>query len=289
MLRLLLVFLVASLSLNTLHCQSLYTPRDVKEAYKKSTRSPDGRPGSNYWQNKGRYEITLNANPPDRTIRGAETITYTNNSPDTLKTLVFRLTVNIHKPGAIRMGTANSEYLGSGVTIDQYTENGQPRTWNNNPRDGSWKQIRLGTPLLPHDSVRLSIGWHYEISLESGREGMIDSTTYFLAYAYPRVAVYDDYAGWDRIDFNDMQEFYNDFNDYTLHVKVPANYIVWATGNLQNPDAVLTAPYAKKLAGSMTSDNIISATYHRRCTSRGRMDTPRRMWARVATSMSRSM
>jgi len=256
--RTLLCFLFAFLGLNTLKSQSLYIPRDIKEAYKKGTRSPDGRPGSRYWQNKGRYDITLNANPPDRTVRGTETITYFNNSPDTLKTLVFRLTVNIHKPGAVRMGTANPDYLSSGVTIDSYAENGKPGTWRNSPRDGSWKQLRLGAPLLPHDSVRLNIDWHYEISLESGREGMIDSTTYFLAYAYPRVAVYDDYAGWDRIDFTDMQEFYNDFNDYTLRVKAPANYIVWATGDLQNPDAVLTPAYAKKLAGSMTSDNIVT-------------------------------
>ncbi|HEY4108898.1 M1 family metallopeptidase [Puia sp.] len=257
MLRALLLFPLTLFSLYTLYAQSLYTPRDIKEAYRKGTRSPDGRPGNHYWQNKGRYDITLDANPPGRTIRGAETITYFNNSPDTLKTLVFRLTANIHKPGAVRMATANPDYLTSGVTIDSYAENGQTRTWRNSPRDGSWKQIRLGAPLLPHDSIRLNIGWHYEISLESGREGMIDSTTYFLAYAYPRVAVYDDYAGWDRIDFTDMQEFYNDFNDYTLQVKVPANYIVWATGDLQNPDAVLTPAYAKKLAGSMTSDNII--------------------------------
>lgn len=256
--RTLLCFLFTFLGLNTLKSQSLYIPRDIKEAYKKGTRSPDGRPGSRYWQNKGRYDITLNANPPDRTVRGTETITYFNNSPDTLKTLVFRLTVNIHKPGAVRMGTANPDYLSSGVTIDSYAENGKPGTWRNSPRDGSWKQLRLGAPLLPHDSVRLNIDWHYDISLESGREGMIDSTTYFLAYAYPRVAVYDDYAGWDRIDFTDMQEFYNDFNDYTLRVKVPANYIVWATGDLQNPDAVLTPAYAKKLAGSMTSDNIVT-------------------------------
>jgi hypothetical protein len=68
---------------------TLYTPREVKIAYKKGTRSPDGRPGPNYWQNHGRYEITINAAPPDRLIRGTEKITYFNNSPDTLKDYRF--------------------------------------------------------------------------------------------------------------------------------------------------------------------------------------------------------
>ena len=61
---------------------------------------------------------------------------------------------------------------------------------------------------------------------------MIDSTTYYLAYFYPRVAVYDDYNGWDTMDFTDAQEFYSDFNDYDVTVTVPANYVVWGTGTL---------------------------------------------------------
>ena len=86
---------------------------------------------------------------------------------------------------------------------------------------------------------------------------MIDSTTFYLAYFYPRVAVYDDYNGWDTLPFFDAQEFYNDFNDYTLNVTVPKNYIVWATGTLQNPDQVLQPEYAKRLQASMTSDSTI--------------------------------
>src|SRR6185437_6356910 len=69
--------------------QSLYMPRTVKEAIRKGTRSLDGKPGPNYWENHGRYSISLTAAPPDRTIRGTEQISYSNNSPDTLKSLVF--------------------------------------------------------------------------------------------------------------------------------------------------------------------------------------------------------
>ena len=75
-------------------------PRDVKAAFAKGTRSPDGRPGPAYWQNRGRYNIAITALPPDRTIRGDEQITYFNNSPDTLRNPVIKLFINIHKPGA---------------------------------------------------------------------------------------------------------------------------------------------------------------------------------------------
>ncbi|GAC1705403.1 MAG: hypothetical protein NVS9B7_10730 [Flavisolibacter sp.] len=86
---------------------------------------------------------------------------------------------------------------------------------------------------------------------------MIDSTTYFLAYFYPRVAVYDDYQGWDTNEFNELLEFYNDFNDYSFTVEVPKNYIVWATGALQNPESVLNPEFQKRLTESMGSDKAI--------------------------------
>ena len=258
MLRSILFGLLLAVSLPHANSQSLYIPRNVEQAFKKGTRSPDGRPGSNYWQNAGRYTINVTAAPPDRTVKGSEQITYINNSPDTLRNIVIKLILNIHKPGALRYGAAGADYLTTGTRIDAYTENGQSKPWNSNDQEGTWRPVRLSRPLLPHDSVQLGFDWHYQISLESNREGMIDSTTFFLAYFYPRVAVYDDYNGWDRLDFTDQQEFYNDFNNYVLNVTVPKNYIVWATGTLQNPDAVLMPAYAKKLAASMSTDSILS-------------------------------
>jgi hypothetical protein len=69
-----------------------------RKPYAKGTRSIDGKPGKNYWQNHGRYNINITAMPPDRTIKGNETITYINNSPDTLRRPVIKLFINIHKP-----------------------------------------------------------------------------------------------------------------------------------------------------------------------------------------------
>jgi len=84
----------------------LYMPRSIKRTYQKGTRSLDGRPGPKYWENHARYSIGVTALPPDRNIRGTEQITYFNNSPDTLKSLVLKLFINIHKPGAPRAGGA---------------------------------------------------------------------------------------------------------------------------------------------------------------------------------------
>ena len=238
MTRLLLTCTIFSLAIVAADAQALYKPRNIEEAYKKGTRSANGLPGPKYWQNFGRYNITVSAAPPDRTIKGTEEITYINNSPDELRNLVIKLILNIHKPSALRYNDVSDAYFTSGLQVDGFDINGTPVQWEDPQFHFTWQDIQLPNPLLPHDSVKLSFSWHYDISYQSNREGMIDSTTFFLAYFYPRIAVYDDYNGWDRLDFTDQQEFYNDFNDYTLNVRVPDNYIVWSTGTLQNADEV---------------------------------------------------
>lgn len=69
----------------------LYIPRDIKKAYTNGTRSMDGQPGKNYWQNRATYIINIDAQPPSRNIKGSEDIMYVNNSPDTLPSLVIKL------------------------------------------------------------------------------------------------------------------------------------------------------------------------------------------------------
>ncbi len=248
---------LCSLFLLQLQAQNLYMPREIKQAYTKGTRSPDGKPGSKYWQNFGKYNISVTLTPPGRTVKGVEQITYLNNSPDTLKRLNMKLILNIHRPGASRDGGASLDYLTEGIQVDSFLVAGQKKKWDNKTAATTNQAVGLAKPLLPHDSVKLDITWHFDLSKESGREGVIDSTSFYLAYFYPRVSVYDDYQGWDRVEFVDSKEFYNDFNNYTLSVTVPKNYVVWATGTLQNPAQVLQPEFAKRLSASMTSDSTI--------------------------------
>jgi hypothetical protein len=257
MIRFVLFLLFAGFTFANLEAQPLYMPRDIQKSFAKGTRSMDGRPGKNYWQNRGRYMITVTATPPEKTIYGTEQITYINNSPDTLRNLAFKLIVNIHKPGAPRLGGAGPDYLTSGVHIDSFVVNGKAQQWNDNPNFFTTVPVRLGKPLPAHDSIQLFIKWHYDVLVQSNREGMIDPTTFFLAYFYPRVAVYDDYQGWDQTTFNDALEFYNDFNDYTINVQVPKNYVVWGTGTLLNPTSVLQPAVASRFTQSLTSDKLI--------------------------------
>ncbi|MEO6232469.1 MAG: M1 family metallopeptidase [Ferruginibacter sp.] len=237
--------------------QSLFMPENIKAAYEKGTRSMDGKPGKNYWQNTGHYNIEVQVSPPSKAVQGSETITYINNSPAPVKNIVIKLIMNIHSPGAARQRAASANYLTTGIHIDEFLENGKEGKIRD-AKASTWTTATLASPVATGDSVQLSFKWHYDLSEESGREGKLDSTSFFLAYFYPRVAVYDDTHGWDRMDFTDAQEFYNDFNDYTVAVTVPKNFLVWGTGDLLNAADVLQPAFLSKFNKSLTSDAVIN-------------------------------
>jgi len=244
------------ISSNYLSAQSLYMPRNITNAYKNGTRSMDGNPGKNYWQNEGKYDINVTVTPETKIVSGVEKIVYSNNSPDTLKFLAIRFVNNVHKPEAPRGSYTSDNFFTTGLDIQSLSINNQDykvdsKNW------GTVEAVRLKEPLLPHSTAELNIAWNYPLAKQDGREGQIDSTTFYVAYSYPRISVYDDYNGWDFIPHSLRQEFYNDFNDYNLSVKVPKNYVVWATGDLLNPDEVLQPAIAKRLKDSYTSDDVI--------------------------------
>ena len=250
------VFIFASTALG----QQLYMPRNVAKAFAAGTRSPDGKPGAKYWQNKGVYNISLSVAPPNKTITGSEEITYTNSSPDTLERLVFRLQLNEHQPEAPREVPTDSAYFTSGVHIDEYTENGKKKDFPE-ITGLTYFPMKLDQKLAPGQSVKLTFKWHVDLAEHSqrtgGREGIIDPTTFFIAYWYPRVAVYDDTNGWDTVFFTGGHEFYNDFNDYTFQVTAPKNFVVWGTGDLLNPDEVLQPLILDRFKKSFTTDDVV--------------------------------
>jgi hypothetical protein len=239
-----------------LNAQKLYMPRNIKIAYDNGTRTMQGPPGKNYWQNHGKYEINETITPSTRIVSGEENIAYTNNSPDTLRVLVIRFVNNVHKPTSPRGSQTSEDFFTTGLDITSFSVNGQ--SYNVNSKNwGTAGVVRLKEPLLPNSSVNVNISWNYPLSKQDGREGEIDSGTFYVAYSYPRISVYDDYNGWDVIPHTLRQEFYNDFNDYTLSVKAPKNFVVWATGDLENPDEVLQPAFSKRLKDSYTSDDVI--------------------------------
>jgi hypothetical protein len=244
----------------------LTLPRHVQRAYDAGSRSLDGKPGPNYWQNDSVYDISVEVSPPDRRVTGTETITYTNSGPNPLPAIVVRLYLNAHLPGAAIETARTADWLTEGIVIDRFAIGGEDVAWEPILFGNTVQAVLLEEPLPPGESIELAFDWHYDLALEPDKEGVVDPTTFFLAYFFPRVSVASDTdwnqtgPGWDLQEFTytSGREAWNDFGDYTVAVTVPKDYVVWATGELQNPDEVLQSDAAERLAASMTGDEVVT-------------------------------
>lgn len=241
----------------------MFIPLDIKKAYENKTRSLDGRPGENYWQNSADYRISATLDPDNYKITGSEEITYKNNSPDTLKNLVVRLYQDLFRKGAARDFQIDPDDLTDGVTISRFVVNGSPVELDPvKPgaagRYGTNLEVRLPAPIGPKNEARIEIDWSLSIPRKIQlRMGCYDPAIFFIAYWYPQIAVYDDLYGWDRLSYKGMVEFYNDFNNYDVKITVPEKFGVWATGVLQNANDNYNPEICDKIEKAKKSDDIV--------------------------------
>jgi len=264
--RLFLIFftllLIFSFFESLTFAQREYIPRNILTAYDKGTRSFDGKPGPNYWQNSSDYNINAEFDPAKKLLTGIERIVYHNNSQDTLDRIVIRLYQNLNKKTVPRNFELNPAMITDGMTIEKLMINGEKEDLNDIKKfetSGTLFFIHIqDKPLLPHSNITMEFEWKFTFpDWQNIRMGMYDSTSFLIGYWYPQVSVYDDIDGWDVIPYTGLQEFYNDFSNYNVELTVPNDFAVWGTGILQNPENIFTPDYLQKYKSAFISDNII--------------------------------
>ncbi|MES2016270.1 MAG: M1 family metallopeptidase [Pseudomonadota bacterium] len=251
-----------------------------------AVRNAAGAPGHAYWQQRADYAIRATLDESARTITGAESINYHNNSPDTLRYLWLQLDQNIFQPDsdAHRSATVPSrEAWSKGRSAEDGMRFDAMRSMLEGPAfeggfsisavkgaDGqalpftinkTMMRIDLAQPLAPGASLAFSLAFSYRINeakVSGGRTGFerFDGQTnelFEIAHWYPRMAAYYDVYGWQHKQFLGGGEFTLEFGDYDVQLTVPADHIVASTGVLQNPDAVLSAIQRTRLQQAKTS------------------------------------
>ena len=245
-----------AMSLQAMAQQTLPVARNMERAYAKGTRNPDGQPGAKYWQNSANYSIHLTFSPVSRVIAGTESIDYSNNSPDTLRQIWFKLYPNFYQAGAPRDTPIKPGDVSQGVRIESIAVDDSSM----DPATGYINGTNMVLPvkdLLPGQHMQFQIRWSYVLNKSSHqRTGEVEPGSYFVAYFFPRIAVYDDIDGWNRYGYTGTQEFYNDFCHFDVHIQVPDRYVVWATGNLVNPDQVFQPGIVQRLKQAESSNGI---------------------------------
>lgn len=236
-----------------------------------SQRGPDGAPGPGYWQNRADYTIHARLLPATKQLFGNELITYTNNSPQSLDSLWVQLDQNMYRSDSRaaagrqalvrRLHVAAADSVTAGFELESVTVETAGKAA---PADylisDTRLQIRLAQPLKSHGKLRLHIKYHYTVpGVAGGRTAWVTSRNgdiYDIAQWYPRMAVFDDLRGWDTLPYIGA-EFYLEYGDFDYYVTVPADMLVAGSGELLNPQEVLTATERAQLERARHSDTTV--------------------------------
>jgi Peptidase family M1 domain len=197
-----------------------------------------------YFQQEVNYFIDVSLNDKLHSISGNMYFDYINNSPDTL----FIIQVHIG-PNAYRNNETPlvKQQLENGLSdlffakdfergfMDslKFTSAGKYLEFKFHAVD--YGTITLNEPLLPGGHVKIATPFYVKLpSARFSRLGHKDQA-YYISQWYPKPAVYDR-AGWHAMSYLDIGEFYSEFGSFEVHITLPSNYVVCATGELQNKE-----------------------------------------------------
>jgi hypothetical protein len=240
-------------------------------AYGDEIRAANGTPGPAYWQNRADYKIDASLDDSAQSISGNVLITYTNNSPQSLPFVWLQLDQNIYRldsrSTAVTPVTggrwANRNQFNGGYNINSvsFIQNGKEQKANYLVSD-TRMQIKLINAVKPHGStIQFKISYSFKIpeygTDRMGRLKTKNGWIYEIAQWYPRMCVFDNVYGWNTLPYLGQGEFYLEYGNFDFTINVPATHIVVASGELLNPQEVLTAEQIKRLNAAKQSDKTI--------------------------------
>lgn len=234
-------------------------------------RSASGQPGPKYWQNRADYVIRATLNEQDTTISGEVTIDYTNNSPDKLDFLWLQLDQNLFRPDS--RGAATTPVSGDRFDVKSFSKGGyhiesvevtyDTKSYAVVPVITDARMlVRLQAPVKAGgDKIKVRVKYSFAIPVygadRMGRLASKNGIVYELAQWYPRMCVYDDVESWNTLPYMGLGEFYCEYGNFDYYLTAPASMTVVASGDLQNPQEVLTAREIERLAKARRSDTAV--------------------------------
>lgn len=249
---LLLTLLLCAPSIVAQRYDPLHPPNTFRNAdnpyYWKNRPPYDG-----YWQQDVHYRIKARLDEVHDHADGSVTLTYWNNSPDTLREVFFHLYQNAYEAGSYlemlerdQGGDAWDTTARRGTDVLSLQADGQEAA---REVDNTIMRVTLPKPLASGDRTT------FEYTFRTHWGGGYRRMKLFNAWGYkhydgthwyPRISVYDKQHGWDTYQHLGS-EFYGDFGTYDVELDMPNNMVMEATGWLQNPNEVMPADLRAKL------------------------------------------
>ncbi|WP_411811177.1 M1 family metallopeptidase [Chryseobacterium scophthalmum] len=244
-------------------------------------RTASGAPGQAYWQNRADYDITAYLDEDKRNLKGSETVTYHNNSPDDLDYVWLQLDENqqstLNKADYQFSSTLpkslNDQQLkttdlpakdnGLGVNLEKVTDiSGNPLKYTVNK---TMMRIDLPKVLKKGEKFIFKVDWNYNIPnrIKMGGRGGYENFAedgndlYTITQWFPRMCVYSDFHGWQNHQFTGRGEFALVFGNYKVSMNVPADHIIGGTGECKNYEQVLSSEQLSRYKKSQTSNEPV--------------------------------
>ena len=257
------VLMIISLSLYSQNHKTVFVHKAVMKALDNNTRTNKGVAGENYWQNFCNYEIDAEILTEELLINGKETLTYFNNSPDTLKHLYFTNPQDLFKKGVQRDWDMGQTDLHDGIKIHSVIIDGKEIDLNPNSRRAYHRStnfiVILSNYFAPKSEHKIIIEWTNIIPAKIAvRNGVYNKTNMMIGYWFPKVKVYDDIYGWAKVPHTGAAEYYHEFGDYKVNITTPKDYKLWATGVLQNSKEIYTDQILNRIDKASKSDKVIN-------------------------------
>jgi hypothetical protein len=217
------------------------------------------------WQQRIAYNISVNMNVTANQFTGIEKIDYWNNSPDTLNRVFFHLYWNAFQPNSmmdIRSRELGKTVLGTdreGNPIYDWDDRVKDRIQHLQPNEIGYDsamyvklngiaqkliyhetilEVQLKTPLLPHSKNSFEVSFNCQVPLQVRRSGRdnAEGIRYSMSQWYPKMVEYD-YQGWNANPYI-AREFYGVWGDFNVNITIDKNYMLAASGTVQNANEV---------------------------------------------------
>jgi hypothetical protein len=218
------------------------------------------------WQQRVKYTMNVDVNVQTNRFAGKQRLEYWNNSPDTLTRVFYHLYWNAFQPNSMmdnrsrRQGSIVLRQGRNGNDVVDWDQRVRDRIQNLKPEEYGYQKIlslkmngrsqkfkteetilevELDKPILPRSRVNFEMEFESQVPLQIRRSGRDNPTTkvrYSMSQWYPKICEYD-YEGWHPTPYV-AREFYGVWGDFDVTIAIDKNYILAATGYLQNPNQI---------------------------------------------------